>query len=168
LKAEGTERYASAFLNNPAVMIQILKANKDHIDDIVGFQISMAAETENLDLDKAIVRSGVFHIFDNDHKGYYLIARMDEKIIASLLVLYEWSDWRNGNVIWVHSVYVKPGFRKKGVFRQMFEQLKQDVNKDDILKGIRLYVDKTNQNAQNVYKSLGMSDQHYNLFEWMK
>ena len=148
--------------------IQILKAKKEHIDNIVDFQIKMAAETEDLLLDKDIVRSGVFHIFENDHKGYYLIARVDEKIIASLLVLYEWSDWRNGNVVWLHSVYVLPEFRKKGVFRLMYEQLKQNVNKDDTLKGIRLYVDKTNQNAQKVYKSIGMSDQHYNLFEWMK
>lgn len=151
------------------MMIKIFKAKKkEHIDNIVDFQVRMAAETEDLLLDKDIVRSGVLHIFENDQKGYYLIARVDEKIIASMLVLYEWSDWRNGNVLWLHSVYVLPEFRKKGVFRLMYEQIKQSVNTDDTLKGIRLYVDKTNQNAQKVYKSIGMNDQHYNLFEWMK
>jgi len=149
-------------------MIQIHRANKEHIDHIVDFQIKMAAETEDLHLDKNIVRSGVFHIFENDNKGYYLIARLNERIIASLLVLYEWSDWRNGSVIWVHSVYVLPDYRMKGIFSQMFEQLRQDVISDDTLKGIRLYVDKANKNAQDVYTKLGMNDQHYNLFEWLK
>ncbi|MBW6480305.1 MAG: GNAT family N-acetyltransferase [Bacteroidales bacterium] len=149
-------------------MIQIQKAGKEHLESIVDFQVRMAFETEGLHLDKEIVRSGVFHIFQNDHKGYYLIARVGEKVIASLLVLYEWSDWRNGNVIWVHSVYVLPGYREKGIFRKMYERMKQDVINDDNLKGIRLYVDKTNLNAQKVYKKLGMNDQHYNLFEWME
>ena len=149
-------------------MIKIHRAQKEHIDLIVDFQIKMAAETENLHLDKAIVRKGVFHIFENYNKGYYLIARFDEKIIASLLVLYEWSDWRNGSVIWVHSVYVLPAYRMKGVFRQMFEYLRLEVITDDTLKGIRLYVEKANKNAQDVYTKLGMNDQHYNLFEWMK
>jgi ribosomal protein S18 acetylase RimI-like enzyme len=149
-------------------MIRIHKAGKQHLESIVEFQVRMALETEDLHLDKDIVRSGVFHIFDNNHKGYYLIATVNEKVIASLLVLYEWSDWRNGNVIWVHSVYVLPAYREKGIFRQMFEHMKQDVMSDDNLKGIRLYVDKTNSNAQNVYKKLGMNDQHYNLFEWLK
>ncbi len=149
-------------------MIQILKAGKEHLEYIMDFQVKMAAETEDLQLDKDIVRSGVFHVFENEHKGYYLVALLNEKIIASLLVLYEWSDWRNGNVLWIHSVYVLPVYRKQGLFRMMFEQLRQDVITDSTLKGIRLYVDKSNVIAQEVYKKLGMNDQHYNLFEWMK
>lgn len=149
-------------------MIQILRAKAKHLDTIVNFQLNMALETENLKLEKEIVRSGVFHIFENDYKGYYLIAKDNEQVIASLLVLFEWSDWRNGSVLWVHSVYVLPEYRKKGIFRQMFEHLKQEIVVDDTLKGIRLYVDKTNKNAQEVYKKLNMSDQHYSLYEWMK
>ncbi len=149
-------------------MIQIHKAQKEHIDHIVDFQIKMAAETEDLHLDKEIVRSGVFHIFENGYKGYYLIASEHERVVASILVLYEWSDWRNGSVLWLHSVYVLPGYRKKGIFRRMFEKLRQEVISDDTLKGIRLYVDKANKIAQDVYINLGMNDQHYNLFEWMK
>jgi RimJ/RimL family protein N-acetyltransferase len=42
------------------------------------------------------------------------------------------------------------------------------VEADPDLKGLRLYVDKTNQRARNVYQRCGMSRDHYDLFEWMK
>lgn len=149
-------------------MINIRRAKPIDILQIVDFQIKMAAETENLHLNRKTVTEGVTHIFDQKKKGYYLVAESDKKIIASILILYEWSDWRNGNVIWLHSVYVKPEFRGSGVFRTMYNHIKQTVLKDDSIMGIRLYVDKNNLDAQMVYRKLGMNDEHYRTFEWMK
>lgn len=149
-------------------MINIRVAKPEDTDQIVDFQIKMAAETENLHLSRDTVRKGVAHIFDHTHKGYYLVAESEKMIIASLLVLYEWSDWRNGNVVWLHSVFVIPGFRGKGIFRKMYNQIKEIVANDNSIMGIRLYVDKNNKDAQVVYRKLGMSDEHYRMFEWMK
>jgi hypothetical protein len=42
------------------------------------------------------------------------------------------------------------------------------VNADDSLRGIRLYVDRRNVRAQEVYTRLGMNGEHYQVFEWMK
>lgn len=149
-------------------MINIRRAEPTDILQIVDFQIKMAAETEDFHLNRKTVTEGVTHIFDQKKKGYYLVAESDKKIIASMLILYEWSDWRNGNVIWLHSVYVKPEFRGSGVFRTMYNHIKQTVIKDDSIMGIRLYVDKNNKDAQLVYRKLGMNDEHYRTFEWMK
>ncbi len=149
-------------------MLEVVKATGQHAEAIVDFQLKMALETENLALDRDTVSNGVDHIFENPATGYYRVALDIEEVVASLLVLYEWSDWRNGNVLWMHSVYVLPQYRGKGVFAQMYRQLQEEVSADASLRGIRLYVDKTNVKARSVYRKLGMSPDHYELFEWMK
>ena len=149
-------------------MITVRKANPGDENSIVDFQIRMASETEQIDLDRDIVNKGVNAVFNNAEKGIYFVAESGNKIIASLMITFEWSDWRNGNVYWIHSVYVLPEFRKKGVFKTMYLHLKKIVQKDKNIRGLRLYVDKTNTNARNVYETLGMDGGHYLLFEWMK
>jgi GNAT superfamily N-acetyltransferase len=129
----------------------------------------MAFETENgLKLDPPTVQLGVTAVMDDPSKGKYWLAEVDGKVVGCLLTVPEWSDWRNGTVLWIHSVYVHPDFRKHGVFKALYHHLKDMVSTSPDLRGLRLYVDKTNTRAQAVYKSLGMNDEHYSLFEWMK
>jgi len=85
-----------------------------------------------------------------------------------LLTTYEWSDWRNGTVLWIQSVYVDLLFRKRGVYAALYSHIKVLVADDKSLKGIRLYVDESNQKAMEVYARLGMNGEHYRVFEWMK
>jgi GNAT superfamily N-acetyltransferase len=107
-------------------------------------------------------------VLNDSHKGEYFIAELDDEPVGCLLTLPEWSDWRNGTVLWIHSVYVIPPLRGSGVYRQLYLHLKEKVMADQSLRGLRLYVDKTNQKAQTVYAKLGMTKEHYELFEWMK
>lgn len=148
-------------------MIKISEAGREHQNDIVDFQLKMAKETENLLLDKHTVAKGVDAVFDDPAKGRYYIAENNGQAIASLLTTYEWSDWRNGKVIWLQSVFVIPEFRRKGIFRQMYSYIKNYVEQTENLCGIRLYVDKTNEKAQKVYANIGMDGNHYRLFEDM-
>jgi ribosomal protein S18 acetylase RimI-like enzyme len=136
--------------------------------NIVEFQLSMAHETESIELDRNTVEKGVAAIFNDSAKGRYYVTELDGKIIGSLLTTFEWSDWRNGIVLWIQSVYVLPEFRRKGVYRNMYSHLKDMVLKSDKLKGIRLYADKSNHAASKTYKNLGMSPDHYITFEWLK
>ncbi len=147
---------------------QIRTANDADLDLLIEFQIKMAMETEGQELASQTLQKGVSHLLGNAEIGYYLVATHKEEVIASTLVLKEWSDWRNGNVLWVHSVYVLPEYRGKGVFKQIYAHIKDQVLKDESLMGIRLYVDKTNTAAQSVYKAIGMDGDHYKMFEWMK
>ena len=138
------------------------------IDTIAEYQVKMAFETENMKLDPATVNLGVTAVMDDPGKGKYWLAEIDGKVAGCLLTIPEWSDWRNGTVLWIHSVYVHPDFRKHGVYKAMYGHLKQMVDEAHDLRGLRLYVDKTNIQAQKVYEALGMSGEHYHLFEWMK
>lgn len=132
------------------------------------FQIAMAFETEKLRLDPDTCSRGVLAVLEDDGKGTYFVAELEGHVTACLLILPEWSDWRNGTVWWIHSVYVEPETRGTGAFRALYEHVKDQVIADHTLRGLRLYVDKTNVSAQSVYRKLGMTDEHYQLFEWMK
>lgn len=148
--------------------IYIRDGQKADIPGIVEFQIAMAKETESLDLDKSAVNKGVRAVFDDSSKGRYFVAAEDDKLIASTLLTPEWSDWRNGFVYWLQSVYVLPEYRGKKVFSKMYAHIQNISLKDEKIMGLRLYVDKTNHKAQKVYEKLGMDGSHYKLFEWMK
>lgn len=138
------------------------------IDVIADFQVQMAFETEKLKLDPPTVKLGVSAVMDDPTKGKYWLAEINGKVVGCLLTVPEWSDWRNGTVLWIHSVYVIPQFRKHGVFKSLYQHLTKLVNEANELRGLRLYVDKTNSEAQKVYSKLGMSCDHYHLFEWLK
>lgn len=91
-----------------------------------------------------------------------------EKLCSCLMITPEWSDWRNNNVWWIQSVFVLPEYREAGVFKMMYSFIKSLVTERQDIAGIRLYVDNTNLKAQGVYKRMGMTDEHYRVFEWMK
>ncbi|MFL6258532.1 MAG: GNAT family N-acetyltransferase [Thermoanaerobaculia bacterium] len=135
---------------------------------IVDFQLRMARETEELGLDPETLRRGVEAVFADPAKGRYWIAQRGTETVGCLLTTFEWSDWRNGVILWIQSVYVIPEERGRGVYRALYERVRRQVDESPELKGIRLYVEKRNAAAQRVYERLGMSREHYDLFEWLK
>jgi GNAT superfamily N-acetyltransferase len=148
-------------------MTLIRKATPADADAIIGFQQKMAWETEQMTLANEIVTSGVKAVFDNPVRGQYWIAEDDGNVVASLLITYEWSDWRNTDVWWFQSVYVLPAFRRKGIFRSMYEHIKKEADSRGIA-GLRLYVETNNIRAHKTYEALGMQNEHYLMYEWMK
>jgi len=143
-------------------------AHRSDSDAIVAFQIAMARETEDLDLDREILTRGVAAVFGDPQLGRYFVAESDDRVVASLLITYEWSDWRNGMVWWIQSVYVTPEFRRQRIYAGLYEHVKTIVDTQPFVRGIRLYVDRRNTRAQDVYTRLGMNGEHYQVFEWMK
>ena len=137
-------------------------------DTIVDFQIRMAAETEQLVLDRDRVGKGVKAVFEDPAKGAYWVAEQAGRVVGGLLTVPEWSDWRNGTVLWIHSLYVIPEARGQGVFRALYATLREQVEASGDLCGLRLYVDRGNDRAQSVYEALGMDGEHYRVYEWMK
>ena len=149
-------------------MIEIRRGRREDAPYIIDFQIRMAKEAEDLTLDRPTVEKGVQAVFDDPHKGAYWIAELDGKVAGCLLTVPEWSDWRNGTVLWIHSVYVIPSARRRGIFRMMYETLKTMVKQSADLRGLRLYVERENERAQKTYHAMGMDGNHYKLFEWMR
>lgn len=148
-------------------MIVVRKAVPVDSASIIEFQVKMALETENLILPVEIVTKGVNAVFSDPSKGRYYVADADGKVVASLLITFEWSDWRNSNVWWFQSVYVIPEFRRQGVFSKMYAFIRQ-LGEDQDIAGLRLYVETRNARARKTYEALGMSSEHYSFYEWMR
>ena len=143
-------------------------ATNEDIKSIVDFQLKMAAETERIKLNESTVIKGVTAVINDNTKGRYYVTEINKRVVASLLTTYEWSDWRNGTILWIQSVYVLPEYRRKGVYRNMYSHIKQLVLENEKLNGIRLYADKSNLPAHKTYQELDMSPDHYITFEWLK
>ena len=148
--------------------MRIRKATIDDRFTIGQFQIAMALETENLKLNPEVIEKGVIAVFRDPTRGIYFVAEKEAKVVGSLLITFEWSDWRNGNVWWIQLVYIKPEARRNGIFKKMYMHVKEIVLIDPHLQGLRLYADKSNKIAHNTYHNLGMDSNHYDMFEWMK
>lgn len=140
----------------------------EDIDILVAFQIAMADETEQLRLDRGVCTAGVGAVLREASLGRYFVAEMEGVVVGSALITYEWSDWRNGQVWWIQSVYVLPEARRKGIYGGLYAHLQSLARADAGVRGIRLYVDERNTSAQQVYTRLGMNGDHYRVFEWMK
>ncbi len=149
-------------------MIEIRKGKLGDTEHIVELQLQMARETEGLGLDKTVVSRGVQGVFEEPARGTYWIAEEKGKVLGVLLAIPEWSDWRNATVLWIHSLYVIPEARGQGVFKKLYLNLEKQVKQSPELAGIRLYVDKRNKPAQEVYEKMGMNKHHYELYEWLK
>ncbi len=147
-------------------MISIRKATPGDAPSIIAFQQAMAMETEGLELRSEVITKGVMAVFRDENKGVYYVAEENGTVVASLMITFEWSDWRNSNIWWFQSVYVIPEYRRKGVFRMMYDHVRQEGMAQGIA-GLRLYVEAENTRAQKTYEAMGMNGGHYRTFEWM-
>ena len=149
--------------NQPEMTIR--EARPDDVDVLVRFNAAMAKETEDKSLDIERLTRGVKAIFESPEKGFYMAAEAGGCVVGSLLITYEWSDWRNATFWWIQSVYVKPDWRRRGIYRAMHDWVHAAARSRPDVCGIRLYVDLDNEIAQNTYANLGMVRAHYYLFE---
>jgi ribosomal protein S18 acetylase RimI-like enzyme len=144
--------------------IKIRKANSNDLETLVNNNQALAHETEALKLNKNVLRDGIKQALK--HKEcHYFVAMMTEKIVGQSMITYEWSDWRNGVIWWIQSVYVLPLYRKQGVFRSLFLHIESLAQINPQVKAIRLYVMNNNNIGQFTYKNLGMNDSGYIIFE---
>ena len=140
-----------------------------YLDTMVTFQKMMAFESEGMVLNEEVLKAGISKALSNVHLGqYYIAVDKEDRLQGMLLAISEWSDWRCSSVLWIHSVYIDKPFRRSGIYSQMYEQIKAEVEASQSFCGIRLYVDKGNEAAIKVYQKLDMNDDHYTLFEWLK
>ena len=145
--------------------VTIRAATLEDVDALVTFQLAMAEETEGKSLDPDLLHAGVASVFQSMDKGFYIVAEVEGRIVAGLLVTYEWSDWRNATFWWIQSVYVDQTSRRKGVYRAMHDHIVRAARSREDVCGIRLYVERTNLVAQQTYMSLDMARSHYKLYE---
>ncbi|MFC1487470.1 GNAT family N-acetyltransferase [Thermoproteota archaeon] len=146
----------------------IRKAKLEDLEGIVALNIQMSKETNTKIIDENVVREGVKAVLRNVVKGFYLIAEEENnyKILAGqLMVTFEWSDWRNKNIWWIHNVYVDKKYRNKKVFSQLYRCAVKMASSERNVVVLRLYVEDYNVSAKQVYESFGMKKTSYEIYE---
>ncbi len=143
----------------------IRPATRDDAATLADFNLRIAAETEDTSLDLDLVTRGVRALLDDESRGRYYVACADGRIVGQIMHTREWSDWRNGDIWWIQSVYVRQDHRRRGVFKKLHEHVKSLAGSDPGVVGLRLYVDADNRGAQATYQRLGMTTGRYQLME---
>lgn len=146
--------------------LTIRPATFDDVAVIVEFNRRLAWESEGKRLDPETLQRGVRGLLGDPLRGAYSLADVGGRVVGQLMRTFEWSDWRNGVIWWLQSVYVDPEFRSRGVFRTLFEHLQTEALATDGVVGLRLYVEQENASAQEVYRKLGMREGGYLVMEW--
>ena len=150
----------------PENEITIRNATHNDAETIAEFNCQLAAETEEKSLDPETVRLGVSALLSDVRHGKYIVAcTRDGQIVGQLMHTFEWSDWRNGDIWWLQSVYVHADFRRLGVFRKLHQHLEQLAESTHGVVGLRLYVEHENDRAQETYRSLGFVEPGYRVME---
>ncbi|GIU76270.1 MAG: hypothetical protein KatS3mg004_3357 [Bryobacteraceae bacterium] len=145
--------------------IVVRDARPEDAEFLVRGNAAMALETEGLSLDRERLRAGVFALFDDPSRGRYFIAELGGRRAGQLMITYEWSDWRNGCFWWIQSVWVEPELRGRGVFRLLYGHVRALARATPGVCGLRLYVERSNARAREVYLRCGMHQTSYEVFE---
>ena len=132
---------------------------------LAGFNRAMALETEDKVLANGNLVAAVETVLRDSGHGFYAVADTGRELAGALLVTYEWSDWRNGRFWWIQSVYVRPEYRRQGIYRTLHRFVRDLARADGGVVGLRLYVERENANAQRTYAALGMSETVYRMYE---
>ncbi len=145
--------------------MKIRTANTADSPTIARFNAAMALESESIELDMDVLTAGVQAALADPDRAFYLISETQGVPVGQLMVTYEWSDWRNGWIWWIQSVYVEPEHRRKGVYSGLYRRLQEMAAEQGDIRGIRLYVMRENFPAKLTYESLGMNHSEYDLYE---
>ena len=147
-------------------MYETRPAVHEDAETIARYNQAMAKETEGKTLDLSMLVPGVQRVFDEPAHGQYLVAESEQgEVVGCLLITYEWSDWRNAQVWWVQSVYVHPEHRRQGIFKKLYQAVRELGEQTGGVCGYRLYVERDNARAQQTYEGLGMTKTPYLMYE---
>lgn len=146
-------------------MIEIRQAVSADVETIAQFNIALCRETEARELEPVTVANGVRRFVSESKRGRYFVAEIGGEVVGQAAHTFEWSDWRNGEIWWIQSVYVHPDFRSQGVFRALFMHIKGLGEADEDCCGIRLYMERENAAARESYRRLGFIETGYVVFE---
>src|SRR5438309_11067262 len=97
---------------------------------VAEFNRRLAAESEGTTRDGATLRAGVRACLADPVKGVYFLAEEGGEIVGQICITYEFSDWRNGWMWWIQSVYVRPEARRRGVFTALYEHVEGLARRD--------------------------------------
>ncbi len=145
--------------------VTIRRAGAADAPVIVQFNLRLAEESEQKTLDPNVLATGVAAALADAHKALYFLAVEDKTVLGQLSITTEWSDWRNGWLWWIQSVYVRADARRRGIFRALYEHVYHVAGNDPEVIGLRLYVERANHAAQQTYLRMGMEWANYLILQ---
>ncbi|MEQ9409933.1 MAG: GNAT family N-acetyltransferase [Fuerstiella sp.] len=147
----------------PSILIRV--ATIDDVEILADYNCRLAHETEDRQLDRTTVLSGVKRGLNVGDEVQYYVAESGGNVIGQLMLTREWSDWRDGWIVWLQSVYVAAEFRGQGVFRRLLQYVRQQLHDQPDVLGLRLYVEEENSAAITTYNRLGFQHPGYRVME---
>jgi len=144
--------------------INVRRATPNDASTIAGFNRDHALEVENMTLDHEKSQMGVDAVFSDPSKGCYFVTERGDEVVGSLLITYEWSDWRAAQIWWIQSVYVMPSQRGNGAFNALFKFVENEAHLHSSCE-LKLYVVNDNNPALKAYERVGMYQSRYVIFE---
>ena len=106
-------------------MPTVRRAGAADAPTVVDFNCRLAQESEGKTLDAAVLAPGVAAGLADPHKAAYFVAEEGTEVVGQLMLTREWSDWRNGWFWWIQSVYVREDWRRRGIFRLLYEHVQR-------------------------------------------
>lgn len=148
--------------NNWTVRIADLK----DLDALTSFSIRIAKETENKNIDDSLVKLGIERVLKDSEKGITFVACDRDEVIGCFMINgKEWSEWRNGYILWLTGTYTHPDYRRMGVRKTLFEHAKKWAKSQPDVKGIRGYRHKSNNAIHSAALTGGMQQTAYRINE---
>lgn len=148
--------------------ITVRRATMSDLDALATFNLGIALETEGRRLDPDVLRAGLTRVLVDPSLGFYTVAETGGAVVGCTLITFEWSDWRNGMIWWIQSVYVASHARGNGVFSAIHRRLDEESRSTPGVLGFRLYVEEDNHRAQEVYRRRGLDRTRYIIFEGLR
>lgn len=145
--------------------VTIRSARADDLTQIVDFNLRLAEESEGKKLDEAVLSKGVQRALASPEMCRYFMAEVSGEVAGQTMITFELTDWRDGVLWWLQSVYVRPEFRKIGAFKALFRHIATLAKETPDVRGLRLYVEQGNSRAQKVYEQMGMQPGGYLVYE---
>jgi GNAT superfamily N-acetyltransferase len=147
------------------VDITVRDATPADVETIIGYNQRLASETEGKSLDSAVIAAGVRRGFASPALCRYFVAEADGRVVGTTMLTYELTDWRDGVIWWLQSVFIEPDYRRHGVFRAIYRHIEALARAHPDARGLRLYVHRDNARAMRTYEALGMEKAGYELYE---
>ncbi len=147
--------------------LEIRRARPSDCIVVAEFNRRLALETERKRLDAAVLEAGVAAALSDPGRLCYWLAEVAQpaELLGQAAISREWSDWRNGWIWWLQSVYVVESQRGRGVFRALFQQIRAEARNERDVIGLRLYVEDSNHPAHRTYRALGLEPGGYSLYQ---
>ncbi|HLF17111.1 MAG TPA: GNAT family N-acetyltransferase [Candidatus Thermoplasmatota archaeon] len=140
-------------------------ARPSDLEPLVAATLGMAKDSEGLVLDPEEARRGVAAVLKDSGKGAFFVLEEGGRVVASLFVTFEWSDWHDAWYWWLQSVHVVPGRRGEGLFRRLYEGVREAARRQGDVRSVRLYVEGHNEAGLRAYRGLGMKETEYRVFD---